>query len=516
MTPRARRILEAAGVCLVLVLAAWLRLRDAAFVAFNRDAGLLVSMADRLRAGEPILLGIPSSKGIANPPLAIYFVAAIESVARSPHGITVVMALMQVAAIAATWLAVRRRLGPGIAFATAALFATSGWAVLYARILWPPCFAPLLSIAMLACLWAWTIERRPWALAAALALSAAVSQLHLTGFAWFAIVVAVAALFRPPIRRGPLVAGALSVVLLFLPFAIGMATQGVAAGTKRRALFVDPMGSPARFFLLSATHSGIDYHFPMIDTDLTASASLATVAGIVPWIAAALVAAGFFLCAPRRRDFVRTPEFPWIRCTAEPRTAIPVLFAAIPIGAMVATGLATSAHYLILEFPTAWIFLAVACERLATRSRRARVVAAGLAASIVATGVWFTLALQGWIETRPPWNWSAGYSTPLGDQEAAIDWIAGDAGTSPVRLLGTPRGEPGDPSTRPPFNLAWLLAHRRGELVRVSDLEQPIPAGTRKYLVVDESNGGLSASARASLQSKGAHRFGAMWVLPWE
>src|ERR1019366_7388070 len=111
-------------------------LRDGAFVAFNRDAGLLMSMADRLRAGEAILLGIPSSKGIVNPPLPVYLVALIELFARSPGATTAVMALLQVGAIGLTWVVVRPRLGAPIALGAMAFYATSGWAVLHARILW--------------------------------------------------------------------------------------------------------------------------------------------------------------------------------------------------------------------------------------------------------------------------------------------------------------------------------------------------------------------------------------------
>lgn len=512
MTNRPPKPGELLAVAAALAVGAWLRFRHIVFIAFNRDAALLVDMADRLRAGERILLGIPSSKGIVNPPLPVYLVAAIETAFRDPVRITMVMGGLQLAAIALGWWLVRRRFGPVVALLSTVLFATSGWAVLYARILWPPCFGPLVSVMMLGALWAWAVDRRAWALPFALALAAIESQLHLTGFAWFVLVAAIWVLLRPPLRVGAAVAGAVATILLYAPFLAGLASVGIAAGTKRRALFVDFIGSPIRFFLLSATHGGVDYHFPTLGSDLVRHAPpFALLFAAIPWIAAAGVLAGAILCAPRRREIVLERRFPWIRWSGDSRTAVLFLFAAVPVLSMTFAGLDTSPHYLLVEYPAAFVFLALAADRGIPRGRAAALAATAI---VAASGVAFTLALQSWIETRPLWSWSGGYSTPIGDQESAMEWIAADARGAKMRLVSTPTGDPAAPAGRPAYNLQLLLDHLRGEITPPTALAAPPPPDAKRYLVVDAANGGLSPEAIRAIEARGGQNFGALWVCP--
>lgn len=484
---------ELIAVAAIVALGALLRLRGLEHAQFGRDAAHMLEMADVLLGGEMVLVGIPTSKGVRNPPLAIYVLAALRVVAGSPWAITVATALLNVLAVAMSWWVARVRFGERVAIVTALLFAVSGWAVLYSRAIWQQDFIPPLSVAALGALFAWTADRKPWALAWALALAGAVGQLHLTGLAWFAVIALLAVALRPPVKAAPVAAGIGACALMWAPFLIAMArgeTAGPAGKKGPQALFVDFVGTAVKEALGSATHAGMRFEFPTIAEEMgrRLPGVVVLLIALAPWIAAALVIAGLAAILPRR-DRVSLPR---LRVDHDPVKVTLAAWVLVPVAAMVAVGLSTQPHYHIITFPAVWLLAALGAERLRPGPR------AGAIAFVALMEIMHTVALQRWIAEDPP-------RPTLKNQSEAMRWMAKDAaGATPV-LIAVP--EPGAGTAQPPDAWKYLLKEELGRAPR---------EGSTTYLVVDEGDGGLSHEASAALTAKGAKRFGPLWVARWE
>ena len=502
--------LEWAGLIVILAVGGWLRFRQLGDVPFGSDAAHMLQMADRLRAGEAILTGIPSSKGVLNPPLAIYLLFLLRLVIRTPLGLAAATAALNLAAVGGTWLLARRWFGPRVAITAAALFAVSGWAVFYSREIWQQDFIPPIGVLALAGTLFWTVERRAWGLGVAIAAAGACSQLHLTGFAWFGVLGLCWIALRPPVRVASLVAGLAACVVMYAPFAVALATIGIG-GKKHgaQALFVEMFAAPVRHALGSVTHGGITFDLPALHAALGGSI-LHPLFDAVPWIGAALAIAGVLACLPPRAAVVRTTDFARFRLDADPARTTLFLWAVAPVAVMVVTGLSTAPHYVILLFPAMWILAAIGADVIGDRIGAPAIA---VALPTIVFEILFVLAMQRWI--AQDFVRTGGYGPGLRFQEMAIRAIVEDARGDAVTLASAPDPDvPGAPGVTD--NYRWLLREEELRTRHRSISDAETGAKKRTFVLLDLGAGQLSKEAQAAIEAHRARRFGPLWVCEWE
>jgi hypothetical protein len=140
---------ELAAVAGIVVLAAWLRLRDLGLAEFKLDEATAVELARRVLDGHFATVGLVSSVGALNPPLFVYLTAIPLAVRDDPLAATAFVGVLATMAVALTWVVLRPRFGALVALSTAALLATGPWAVLFGRKLWAQNMLPLFAVSLL-------------------------------------------------------------------------------------------------------------------------------------------------------------------------------------------------------------------------------------------------------------------------------------------------------------------------------------------------------------------------------
>ena len=183
--------LELALLGLILVVAAWLRLRQLGLMEFKADEALAVRIGRDIIHGDFRTVGLTSSAGAKNPPLFVYLAALPLLVWDDPRSPTAFVAVSAVVAVALLYFVLRRRFGGLAALTAAALLATAPWAVLYGRKLWAQDFLPVVTVGLL---WSLFVQlersRSRWVLLVPLLFSLAV-QLNFSALALVVPVVLV-------------------------------------------------------------------------------------------------------------------------------------------------------------------------------------------------------------------------------------------------------------------------------------------------------------------------------------
>ena len=133
--------------------------------------------------------------------------------------------------------------GPVEGFVAAALYAVFPMAVFSGKALWNPGFIPFFATLFLLTLWRFLVGRRPWTLALVLCLLGVLLQIHMSGAIFVLLLPVALLLYRPPVRRWPLVAGLLSVALLYAPYVVYEVQQGFPDAEKIFAWAGEPQAS---------------------------------------------------------------------------------------------------------------------------------------------------------------------------------------------------------------------------------------------------------------------------------
>ena len=183
--------LELALLGLIVVVAAWLRLRQLGLMEFKADEALAVRIGRDIIHGDFRTVGLTSSAGAKNPPLFVYLAALPLLVWDDPRSPTAFVAVSAVVAVALLYFVLRRRFGGLAALTAAALLATAPWAVLYGRKLWAQDFLPVVTVGLL---WSLFVQlersRSRWVLLVPVLFSLAV-QLNFSALALVVPVVLV-------------------------------------------------------------------------------------------------------------------------------------------------------------------------------------------------------------------------------------------------------------------------------------------------------------------------------------
>jgi hypothetical protein len=184
MTPRASSHLpetrrEWWALAVILLLAAGLRLGYPGISEFKMDEAHIAEMALDLAQGHAFpLQGIATSVGLPKPPLSIFIYALPFALTPNPLGATLFTGLLNVLAVALCWWMARRYWGQAAGLTAALLFATSPWAVVYARKIWEPNLVSPFVLACVATGLLGFLEGRPWAQALHILCFGLTLQLH--------------------------------------------------------------------------------------------------------------------------------------------------------------------------------------------------------------------------------------------------------------------------------------------------------------------------------------------------
>lgn len=222
LNPRPVKTAEWVAVGAIVILAAFLRLWKPDLVYFSlHTARDLYRSLLLLRGVEFPLLGSELQYGgrVLGPFMYILCAPAL-AVSCSPVAISVFIGLLNTALVGCVWALGRRYFSPATGLWAAALYAVFPLEIAQLRFCWNPCFLPAMSLGALACLLAWTVQRRAWAFAGMVVFIILGIQLHMSAIELFvsAGLVAFVARARVPRRIG--VATVALVLLLFLPLII--------------------------------------------------------------------------------------------------------------------------------------------------------------------------------------------------------------------------------------------------------------------------------------------------------
>lgn len=214
--------LEWIGLAVIVAVGAWLRFSHFHLLEFQGDEAYAANLAlDALKTGKLPLAGLMSSVGVTNPPLFAYLLIPMFAVSANPAFVSGCIALLGLAAVVITWHVGRKYYGSVAGFVAGLFFAVSPWAVIYSRKIWAQDFVPFFATCSIWAVHALVLGKKPRAIFWCLLLPLCVVQIHFSGIALTAAVVAIIAWLRPKIdwrwaMGGVAVAGVLMAPYLYL------------------------------------------------------------------------------------------------------------------------------------------------------------------------------------------------------------------------------------------------------------------------------------------------------------
>jgi hypothetical protein len=403
---------ELAWAAWIVVLAAWLRLRELGLAEFKLDELTAVALARRLRDGHLPTVGLQSSVGALNPPFFIYATALPLSIRDDPLAATAFVGVVAAAAVGLTYVVLRPRFGALAALGAAALFATGPWAVLYGRKVWAQDLLPILTVSLLWALFVVIERRRTRAVLLVPVLVCLAFQLNFSALA-LVVPAALVLLYRSRDVHWPAFGlGVAAAVVLLGPWLAHEAGNGFAdVGKLLSGGRGDPGSALASSGLLEAVRQTVrilgvgnwDYVVGASHAQLADEAGTAwRLARIAAVAAAVLLAVGLVTCAVRVVRG-RRPSRRWPFVELEIRAARRALLLAWLAGIWLSY--ATSArdrvlpHYLIVTYPVSFAVAALGLSDLVALARprfRAGALAVGVAALalVVAGFVAFTVSFH--------------------------------------------------------------------------------------------------------------------------
>ena len=429
----------------ILILGAFLRLWNLDASEFKYDEARVSALAAHfVDSGIPPVRGMGSSAGIDNPPLTIYFLSLPVLLSRDPLVITAAVALWNVLAIWACYWLGKRYWNPETGLLAAALLAASPWATFYARKVWAQDLIMPIVILLIACLLAWSIDKRRWALSGALISLAALTQIHLAALALVpvvAIVLGVGIVARLCQRATawivPLLVGLAVSIALYVPY---IAFDAFTGWGNVRAL-QETLARPSRFYPEAIRYALLNVGGREIHALAGAERFEEFLRGILDlnyWpdrIEEGLVIASLLylaLCTWRKRKDHRT------------RTAsgILLLWWITPVLFFLRSSSPVYPHYLIPLYPAPYLALAIASVDLAQAVQSnlhwRRPVYATMAVGFAVLLVWqayLSLSIHTFVERH---HTPGGIGTPIGilrRVSATTKRLAQEWGTTSVVAL---------------------------------------------------------------------------------
>jgi hypothetical protein len=259
-----------AGVLLALLLGVGMRFvcpgdieyKQDEIYSFTRTRNFLAGAADR---GSSAWLGMPTSKGFANPGMSLWVFYGLGAVfgAETPPALARGVQACNVAALlllaAYAWRAFAGREREWWLWAVA-LAAVNPFAVIFERKIWPPSVLPLLMVLFLV---SWRRRATPWGALLWGATGALAGQIHLAGFIYVAAFVLWTVSYdRTGVAWKWWAAGTIAAAIPMLPWLWYMATADHRSEWSGAVLLAWWRPFTARFWIAWATEPfglGLEY-----------------------------------------------------------------------------------------------------------------------------------------------------------------------------------------------------------------------------------------------------------------
>lgn len=452
----------------IVLLAAVLRLSSLDLLEFKADeVNHLVRGLEVVEHGRLPLVGGGSSYGPAKPPMMTYLMALPLAFGRDPRYAAAFIAMLNVAAVAGTFLVARRYYGLRAAMIAGLLFAVNPWAVVMSRKVFTADVLAPMAVVLFAALLAAVVDRRPWGWALSVIVLAFMLLTTYSPAPLAVVLVVVLAVYRRRVRWSYLVLGALLAVVLASPYlyylnltrlqdvreGLREALAGTAGGARGASVL------PVEFAVRLHAGAGIEALGGRVAPELAPSLGpmryLARASGVVFLISLPLLV----YLALRAWARWREPQDPAIY-------VLPGLWLWLPLVLLALWRGSVAQHYLVVLWPVGFVAMGVALDRLLaalrSSSRRAWPLDFALAGGVWAMLIALVLSqaygvtmLYRFVASR---DTTGGYGTPLRTWQRTADMVRRE-----VRALGADQvwviGNGVDPGYETePAVLRYLLA----------------------------------------------------------
>jgi len=226
ITPIARR--DIVILCLILLVAGWMRLGRAGIVEYFHDDAMLATLALEMADGEYFpVTGILSSTGIPNPPTSVYMMVIPFSLSPDPNVAIYFVMLLNVLGVGVLWLIAHRYFGRWVGVIAGLLYAVNPWTVLFSRKIWAQDFhTPLILLGIFLLLYGFFEQKQRWSQLMAQILAVPVLlfafQIHFASWALLPIIPVVLWLGRKQIRWQAIILSGLLCCVVLAPYLVGL------------------------------------------------------------------------------------------------------------------------------------------------------------------------------------------------------------------------------------------------------------------------------------------------------
>ena len=455
--------LEWVCVAGALVVGAWLRFGRLDLLEFKGDEALALHLAAKLAHGSgPVWAGLMSSVKVTNPPLFIYLLAPLVWIESDPAFISCCIAALNLGAVALCWHIGRKYYGRLAGAVAALLFAVSPWAVIYSRKIWAQDLVPVFATGALWALHVLVLDRRPKAIFWVLLLPLCLIQIHFSGLALTAMILALLWLLRPQVDWPRVKAAVAVAALLLIPY---LWFQVQTGGADFRQALATLGGQQYRIPDDLRVDPRLGYAYPRRDSWVHAVAivnagEIEDILGLsARWVLdpqrvwpatcpraqyfretqglenpllwleqIALVAAWGWLAvrAARGLRVARRKPFASVPADAPVQTAlILTLWIAVPVAVFVAARLWTYLSYFVILLPAEFLALGIGVQELLAKVKKQPKVpglVVTLVAAVAVANVVFLTDLNNFLDRYGGAH--GAYGTTLANKQAAADRLA--------------------------------------------------------------------------------------------
>lgn len=435
---------EWVSLALIVVIAIYLRFGRWDLLEFKGDESTALQLALAfVRQGQLPLAGLMSSVGVSNPPLFIYLLSPAVALNTDLAFITSFIAATGVAAVFVCWHVGRKYYNAAAGLAAAAMFAVSPWAIIYSRKIWAQDLVPLFAALTLWAVHALALGNRRRAIFWVVLLPLCMIQIHFSGFALTAAVLAILFFLRPSVDWRFALGGGLAALVLFAPY-IYYQTNNHWADFRQAAQtignpranpdgrLIDPVSGyplPNRHYLTHAVSvmSAGEMEDALGLSKAEAERPLTFETWALRFQQFACVAGFLYLAGLAVRGARWSKTGPWMAVPDSRQVQaawILVCWLAIPVLVYSATRLGTQLSYFVLFYPVPFLICGVAWQRLlfASPSRVARALLCGVLGVVLLGNVGYVRNLYDFLGRHG--GAFGSYGTVAGYKQEAAAYLA--------------------------------------------------------------------------------------------
>jgi len=382
------------ALILIILVALFLRFYKFDLIEFKGDEVHYLWTAKNVIENHQLpLLGIRASIGVYNPAIFDYFIILFSFLSRSPLFITAIIAFINVLAIFLCYFFLKRYFSERIAIIACLLFATSPYAVIYSRKLWPQNILPIFVISFMFCFYKLVFERNQKYIVWSIVLLAFFAQIHMSGL-FFSPFVILIYFFSRELRRGKLLffAGLGLAVVTFLPYTYYELTHNFenlhafleyAKGTGKLSF------DAIKFSINTVTTSGFEYYLGNSYNGF----SFANIK-FLNFISVLSYLSGFLIIVSKINK----------------KNLFVLLWLLMPITFLLMPKSAIYPHYLIITYPAQWIIISFFFDR-AMSNKRFKYISLILLLAIILSHIFFSITFYNYIDDVKKID--GDYGTPL-------------------------------------------------------------------------------------------------------